>query len=91
MSAGGFITNGRILGIIAVSRSLGDHCMKPYISNDPYVSMHSIAADDYGFTIACDGVWDVIEDQQAAEISGRMLQKVGNLLMSRHVHLWIEQ
>lgn len=74
MAAGGFITNGRILGIIAVSRSLGDHCMKPYISNDPFISVHTISPEDRCFMIACDGVWDVIDDQLAANIVGSVIE-----------------
>ena len=31
--SGGFIFKGRVLGILAVTRSLGDHCMKEYVSN----------------------------------------------------------
>jgi serine/threonine protein phosphatase PrpC len=30
--SGGFIFKGRVLGILAVTRSLGDHCMKEYVS-----------------------------------------------------------
>ncbi len=31
--SGGFVFKGRVLGILAVTRSLGDHCMKEYVSN----------------------------------------------------------
>ena len=30
--SGGFVFKGRVLGILAVTRSLGDHCMKEYVS-----------------------------------------------------------
>jgi len=39
--SGGFIFKGRVLGILAVTRSLGDHCMKEYVS---YV--RAVARDD---------------------------------------------
>lgn len=67
--AGGFIIRSRVLGILAVSRSFGDHGMKDFVTANPHVS-HVVmkSPDEHPFLImACDGVWDVFTDQEAVE------------------------
>eukprot|EP00536_Pseudo-nitzschia_multiseries_P004759 jgi/Psemu1/188908/e_gw1.82.83.1 len=69
--SGGFIFKGRVLGILAVTRSLGDHCMKEYVIAKPYTSETSIdvtpETDTSFIILACDGLWDVIRDQEAVD------------------------
>lgn len=57
------MTNGRVLGVISVSRSFGDFNFKPLITVVPFVSTYWVSKDDYGLIIGCDGVWDVINDE----------------------------
>jgi len=102
--AGGFFLRNRVLGIMAVARSLGDHGMKEYIIGRPFVSTTEIDLDDPALNnrtfngsgsststsasslhdprpppspdnfnmefviVACDGVWDVIDDQVAVDL-----------------------
>lgn len=40
--AGGFLFKGRVLGVLAVTRSLGDHCMKDFVIAKPFVSERTI-------------------------------------------------
>lgn len=73
-SAGGFVTNDRVNGILAVARSLGDHEMKEYVIGEPHVSrtvlnMEGEGAEDSILVLACDGVWDVLSDQQVCEMA----------------------
>ncbi len=48
--------NARILGMIAITRSLGDHLMKEYLSNLPHVTAVELKPEDTTLVLACDGV-----------------------------------
>jgi len=66
--AGGFVALGRVNGILGVSRALGDHCLKEFVVCDPYLYQHPLDEEDEFLIIACDGVWDVMEDSEAVDI-----------------------
>ena len=69
--AGGFLFKGRVLGVLAVTRSLGDHCMKEYVIANPYCKSITISKqgkDEPTFILcACDGLFDVMSDQDAVD------------------------
>jgi len=67
IAAGGFIKNERVNGMVAISRSLGDHCMKAYIISEPHITCTELQSIDQLLILACDGVWDVIHEQEAVE------------------------
>jgi len=59
---------------LSCSRSLGDPDLKlnadrPILSNVPEVSAHKLQEDDLFVVLACDGVWDVLSDQQAVDLA----------------------
>jgi serine/threonine protein phosphatase PrpC len=64
---GGFIRNGRVNGVIAVTRSLGDVSLKPALSALPDVHDIEIGVDDdggnnnYFLIVASDGFWDDVD------------------------------
>jgi len=64
---GCFIVNGRVNGQIVITRSLGDHMMKEFIIGDPFLSYQKLTEKDTHLIVACDGLWDVVEDQQACD------------------------
>lgn len=63
---------GRPAAGLAVSRSLGDAQFKeplPLVSSDPDVSVTLLRPGDTMLILASDGVWDVLSDQDAAEVA----------------------
>ncbi|KAF9512177.1 hypothetical protein BS47DRAFT_1372866 [Hydnum rufescens UP504] len=66
--AGGFVMNNRVNGVLAVTRSLGDSSMKEFVVGSPYTTETELGDEDDLLIIACDGLWDVIEDQAAVDL-----------------------
>jgi len=72
-SLGGWVefSNGgvaRVNGILAVSRAIGDLHMRPFVSDSPFVHEHSLSPSDKYLVIACDGLWDEVDDAEAAQM-----------------------
>lgn len=75
--AGGFVQQHRVHGILAVARAFGDKGLKKYVPADPYTSSFEITQHGNGnsngnsdpfMIVACDGLWDVMSDQEAVEL-----------------------
>lgn len=68
--SGGFVSNDRVNGILAIARSLGDHEMKEWVIGTPYISRIVLRPDeDKLIVLACDGVWDVLGDEEVVRIA----------------------
>ena len=85
---GGYITDaGRIMGMIAVARSLGDRAFRPYVAYTPAVKWMKITEETKFAIIACDGLWDVVSDDFAVQLVEEYHKKhgtyVGAALMLR--------
>jgi len=65
---GGFVSYNRVNGILSVTRSLGDHAMKEWIVCDPFYTEIKLTEKDKFLILACDGIWDVITDQDAVNL-----------------------
>ena len=50
-----------------LSRAIGDGTVAKYISSEPFMTQ-TILKDNARLILACDGVWDVMDDQYAADI-----------------------
>ncbi|KAJ3059387.1 Protein phosphatase 2C 1, partial [Podochytrium sp. JEL0797] len=67
LESGGFVVNGRVNGVLAVTRALGDMSMKDYIIGNPYTTETILHDSDTHLILACDGLWDVCSDQESIE------------------------
>ena len=68
-SLGGFVSYigcWRAMGILAMSRAIGDLFLKPYVSAEPEVSVVPVGASDEFVVLGSDGLWDVIGKPEAA-------------------------
>ncbi|EGD78411.1 hypothetical protein PTSG_09107 [Salpingoeca rosetta] len=58
--------------MLAVSRSFGDYTLKvphPIVSYQPETRIERVGPNDYFLLLACDGVWDVLSNQEAINIA----------------------
>lgn len=65
---GGVVLGGRVNGVLAVSRSLGDIYLKDHVIGIPYTTMTEIKKEDEFVIIGCDGLWDVCTDEKAISL-----------------------
>lgn len=65
-AAGGAVLRGRVNGVLAVSRALGDTALIGMVSHVPDVAEHALRPDDQLLILASDGLWDFVEDSDAA-------------------------
>ncbi|KAI0051824.1 protein serine/threonine phosphatase 2C [Auriscalpium vulgare] len=66
--SGGFVMSGRVNGVLAVTRSLGDSSMKEFVVGAPYTTETEVTEDDEFLILACDGIWDVLDDLTACRL-----------------------
>ncbi|KAK1286531.1 putative protein phosphatase 2C 8 [Acorus calamus] len=77
-AAGGRVINWdgyRILGVLATSRSIGDHYLKPYVTCEPEVTVTDRTIHDEFLVLASDGLWDVISNEDACAVTKRCLAR----------------
>jgi serine/threonine protein phosphatase PrpC len=67
-NSGGFVAYNRVNGILSVTRALGDHAMKEWVVSDPHYSEIVLNDKDEYLILACDGIWDVLTDQDAVDL-----------------------
>ena len=70
MDAGGFVMSGRVNGVLAVTRSLGDSSMKEFVVGAPYTTETELFDEDEFVILACDGVsfpWSTASSSGAAD------------------------
>ncbi|RDY02091.1 putative protein phosphatase 2C 8, partial [Mucuna pruriens] len=70
-AAGGRVINwngNRVLGVLATSRSIGDHCMKPFVICEPETKVYARTDSDEFVVVASDGLWDVVSNKFVCDV-----------------------
>lgn len=86
LEAGGHIINDRVNGILAITRAMGDFLLKmpmlvnDVVSNQPDICSLTLTESDDFVILACDGLWDVMTDQQAVDLVVQSLQDMQHFM-----------
>jgi len=81
LAAGGRVTEGRVQGVLNMTRSIGDEGLKPYITAEPSVSVHDIDPGDEWLILASDGLWAHMSNRAVTRVA-RQLEAVGSSVAS---------
>ncbi|EFJ47935.1 hypothetical protein VOLCADRAFT_61058 [Volvox carteri f. nagariensis] len=74
----------RVMGVLAMSRAIGDHGLRPYIIPEPEVSVVCRTEDDDFLLLASDGLWDVMANQEATNLCIRCIKRAREKGASRN-------
>ena len=98
VAAGGFVEFGRVNGNLALSRALGDFEFKQnqsleaerqIVTADPDIIEHTSTGEEEFLVIACDGIWDVLKNQEVVDFTrrciadGKELQEIAELALDK--------
>lgn len=75
-AAGGKVIqwNGhRVFGVLAMSRSIGDRYLKPWIIPDPEVMFIPRTREDECLILASDGLWDVMTNEEVCDMARKRI------------------
>ncbi|KAL3830005.1 hypothetical protein ACJIZ3_018807 [Penstemon smallii] len=75
-AAGGKVINWdgyRVSGVLAVSRSIGDRYLRPYVIADPEIMFVPRVKEDECLILASDGLWDVMTNDEACDLARRRI------------------
>ncbi|CAN6337404.1 unnamed protein product [Urochloa humidicola] len=70
-AAGGrviFWDGARVLGVLAMSRAIGDGYLKPFVTAEPEVTVTERTGEDECLILASDGLWDVVSNEMACDV-----------------------
>lgn len=86
VAAGGWVEFNRVNGNLALSRALGDFVFKKnekkraeeqIVTALPDVEVRELTDDHEFIVIACDGIWDVLSNEEVLEfVRNRIAQKI---------------
>ncbi|XP_007009278.2 PREDICTED: protein phosphatase 2C 37 [Theobroma cacao] len=64
----------RVLGVLAMSRAIGDNYLKPFVIPDPEVTITERKCEDECLILASDGLWDVVTNDTACGVARMCLR-----------------
>jgi serine/threonine protein phosphatase PrpC len=65
---GGWVVNGKVAGVLSVTRAFGDVELKDFIDAEPHTTSVVLGPHDTHLIVACDGLWDVMTPQEAVDM-----------------------
>ncbi|WCJ19668.1 Protein phosphatase 2C 37 [Euphorbia peplus] len=65
----------RVLGVLAMSRAIGDNYLKPYVIPEPEITVTERTMDDECLILASDGLWDVVSNETACGVARMCLRQ----------------
>lgn len=65
---GGTVANGRINGLVNISRFLGDGAVSQFTCHDPYFTVNNVQKGDR-IVLGCDGIFDFLSNEDCVRIS----------------------
>lgn len=87
---GGTVSGGRVNGVLAVSRALGDAAVKPAAAADAEVVTTRLGPADEFLVLASDGLWDVVATVEVARlvrttvrVAGMAARRLASLAVDR--------
>ncbi|GER37129.1 protein phosphatase 2c [Striga asiatica] len=63
----------RVSGVLAVSRSIGDRYLRPYVIADPELMIVPRTKEDECLILASDGLWDVMTNNEACDLARKRI------------------
>jgi protein phosphatase 2C len=93
-ASGGILTYadgmGRVNGTLNLSRSIGDHYLKPVVISDPFIQKISLKGVKY-IVMASDGIWDVYNTNQLGKdiqtlCKRHSLERVVEMIVDKAYH-----
>lgn len=67
--SGGFVTSGRVNGMLSVARAFGDHWMKSVVVSTPAITHTILTPLDDFLILACDGLWDFVDEHTVVRLA----------------------
>ncbi|KAL4297181.1 hypothetical protein GQ457_12G032400 [Hibiscus cannabinus] len=64
----------RVLGVLAMSRAIGDNYLKPYVIPEPEVTITERTGEDECLILGSDGLWDVVTNETACGVARMCLR-----------------
>ncbi|TKY56780.1 phosphatase 2C 37 [Spatholobus suberectus] len=58
----------RVLGVLAMSRAIGDNYLKPYVISEPEVTVTERSEEDECLILGSDGLWDTVQNDTACKV-----------------------
>ncbi|KAI7988269.1 Protein phosphatase 2C 56 [Camellia lanceoleosa] len=87
-SAGGKVINwngARVLGVLAMSRAIGDRFLRPWVVPVPEISFTTRSDEDECLILASDGLWDVMSNEDVGEVARRLLRRRRRCMMDDEI------